>query len=366
MKLPKILYDAAAFGGPRSTGFVKILNLNGRSSYKSSYLVNQNLIDEALVKSNLLKEYNSEKMTILEMAPGPGVTTTSLFNYFQPKSHVVLESREVFSKPLQKLCTLSDGRIRWVHQDGYYWQTYEDVYVSKVLNPRIQTEEEQKLSPHRELLFFAHLPHGYAGLLFVSQILDFLSARDWLGIFGRVRVLLWLPCSPTVTLLGSRGFSKRSKTSVFREAFTDSRVLAASESTLQKLCMGYSKEAKENYQISPNPLLISPTPITSEPHKEDLTLVEMCSKPQDKQLSIPVFESIVRILLTCKATSLSKSIYYLGPGAETLLPSFTQCGINIDMPVGLLSAADFLTISKIIQKYPFKHHLHLGTIIEDS
>ncbi|EPY53418.1 RNA polymerase specificity factor [Schizosaccharomyces cryophilus OY26] len=355
--LPKLKYDEVKAENFLNPGKVPLAKNNRRDKPQiSSYLINQDLMDRALEASQLKQQYNPN-LTIVEMAPAAGVMSASLYNYFRPRKHILLESRDTFFDPLRRLSSQTGGRMQLIEQEGFKWNTYSELIKSKILDASRQSEKEQAGSPHRELLFAAHVPVQYYGLLFTSQIVEYLASRDWLGYFGRVRVLLWLPRSPAVTILTSRGFRNRSMTAVRREAFIDTRVLVGSQSVYDGLMKRCSTKSKYS-QFLPEPLIQVQDDLKyMEPLYDGHTLVELTPKPLDNSLSLSLFTQVIKSLLYISRGKLKNSLEHLGAGATNLIPAIRDAGVDVELPSFCLSAEDFKTITRIYERWPLRDHL---------
>ncbi|EPX71278.1 RNA polymerase specificity factor [Schizosaccharomyces octosporus yFS286] len=355
--LPKRKYDDVKAGNFINPGRVPLAKSSRRDKPQtSSYLINQDLMDKALEASNLRQQYNPN-LTIVEMAPGAGVMSTSLYNYFQPKNHILLESRDTFFDPLRKLSSQTNGRMQLIEKEGFKWNTYSELIESRILQVTRQSEAEQAVSTHRELLFAAHIPIQYYGLLFTSQVVEYLASRDWLGYYGRVRVLLWLPRSPAITILTSRGFRNRSMTAVRREAFIDTRVIVGSQSIHDGLMKRCSSKSKYSHDV-PKPLIQPPDDLEfMEPLHDGHILVELTSKPLDNSLSLSLFTQVIKSLLYTSRGKLKDSLERLGAGATNLIPAIQDAGVDVELPSFCLSAEDFKTITRIYEKWPLRDPL---------
>ncbi|WBW71821.1 mitochondrial RNA polymerase specificity factor, predicted rRNA methyltransferase Mtf1 [Schizosaccharomyces osmophilus] len=355
--LPKRKYDDVKAGNFINPGKVQLAKNNRKDKPQSSpYLINQDLMDKALEASNLKQQY-SPNLTIVEMAPAAGVMSTSLYNYFKPKKHILLESRDTFFDPLRKLSNQTGGRMQLIEKEGFKWSTYSELIQSQILQATRQSEEEQAASPHQELLFAAHVPIHYYGLLFTSQIVEYLASRDWLGYYGRVRVLLWLPRSPAITILTSQGFRNRSMTAVRREAFIDTRVLVGNQSIhdgLMKRCPSKPKYS----QYLPKPIIQPPDELKfMEPLHDGHILVELTPKPFDNSLSLSLFTQVIKGLLYISRGKLKDSLELLGAGATNLIPAIRDAGVDVELPNFCLSAEDFKTITRIYERWPLRDPL---------
>ncbi|EEB08155.1 RNA polymerase specificity factor [Schizosaccharomyces japonicus yFS275] len=327
----------------------------------SSYLIKDELLSSVLEASGLKNAYDNEDMTILEMSPGSGANSIALYNYFQPKRHVLLEPRKAFFSHISSLTKNTDGRMVLHERDGYSWATYSELYQKHPEYFYQQTSKEVRLGPNRRFLFTGHLPAGTPGILLGTQFVMHLIQRDWLGILGRVRLLLWMSPELAYILLACNGYKSRSSLSVLRELMCQIRVLAAPVEFMDTLKKGYLHSSAVTYPVMKT---ISTTDEAFAPSANPLVLIDISCTSYQSDVPLDILEYVIQSLLVQKSQPLKETVSRLCPGAENLVPLLKKRGVDIQESSVTASAKSLENIARIYHKWPFRPKVMTSTLLE--
>jgi transcription factor 1 len=159
---------------------------------------NLTFADKTADKLNL--EQNYKGTTIIDMNPGLGIFSKTLYQRLQPKSHILLEPHAAYQEHLREF-KKPYTKMSLVGLDGYDWSVYEqlfggDSYPEPIFEPGFVPPRPKTVPPEEgintDLLFVGNLTRVSGSQRVTSQLLATIFHRAWLQQFGRVRFLLWM------------------------------------------------------------------------------------------------------------------------------------------------------------------------------
>jgi 16S rRNA A1518/A1519 N6-dimethyltransferase RsmA/KsgA/DIM1 with predicted DNA glycosylase/AP lyase activity len=154
--------------------------------------------DKTADKLNL--EQNYKGTTIIDMNPGLGIFSKTLYERLRPKSHILLEPHPAYQDHLREF-KKPYAKMSLVGLDGYNWDVYEqifrsDSYPEPIFEPGFVPPRPKTVPPEEgintDLLFVGNLTRVPEAQRVTSQLLATIFNRGWLQQFGRVRFLLWM------------------------------------------------------------------------------------------------------------------------------------------------------------------------------
>lgn len=301
---------------------IKSLDKSLKLTYGRKHIVNFDLSSRILKESGLKSEYGSD-LTIIDAYPGPGVFSSALNNYLNPKKHILIEPVPKFRKLYEKF---ENKSVATDSRDPFRWQTFLDIFKNKSL-----IEDPTKLNTNN-LLYTCNLTN-LQGEQLVNQYLNCVMNQNWIQKYGRIKMLLLLEKSTVLKLLAEKNEKARNRTSVQCQTFTDSKILYDNFDSQKDIWKYKVKSVPENNKL----VLLQMNPV--EP-------------PVPMEL-LDSYEYVIKNLFILKTKPLSECISVLGPGANIDLASQLSPEILEKSP-SELELNDFIHIADLFDKWPFK------------
>lgn len=250
-----------------------------------------------------------------------------------------------FIRKTLKSLQVSECKIRRVSianskRDPYDWSTYSNLIdEERIFVPEVQSSDHI----NDKFLTVANVTgEGSEGL--IMQWLSCIGNKNWLYRFGKVKMLLWMPSTTARKLLARPGMHSRSKCSVVREAFTDTKLIAISDANELK---GFDSQCIEEW----DPILFSAAEIWPTKGKP-IALVEM--DPIDFDFDVDNWDYVTRHLMILKRTPLNTVMDSLGHGGQQYFNSrITDKDLLKKCPIDLTND-EFIYLTKLFMEWPFK------------
>jgi len=248
-----------------------------------------------------------------------------------------MENRKEFNTYLTDyISTLPSDNTFEIHNlDPYSWRSFLDITdKTKVLEPGFQSRK----TLHSNFLFTGHVSNE--GLL--MQWLACIANQNWIQRFGNVKMLLWVPNSSALKIMAYPSGTSRSKCSVLRETFSNTKLIAIPD---DKDVEKYDSRLLQKDE----PILVNPLGYSSA--KLPLALLEI--DPVDHDIDTYAWDFVVKQLMTSRTKPLNETLNFLGPAAldffkTHLSPEFLKRG------AASLNAEEFADLVRIFKLWPFK------------
>ncbi|CEP60469.1 RNA polymerase specificity factor LALA0_S01e11584g [Lachancea lanzarotensis] len=320
--------------------------------YVLNTIVHERIFDKLKVPT---KYPNSDRLKVLDLYPGPSQHSAVFYNRYRPAQHLLMDSRPDFVKHISDLIARNKGcepTLQLYKHDPYEWQAYTDLIdVDKVLSPSNCSRE----SIHDQFLVLANLT-GMIGEGLFMQWLACIGNRNWLQRFGRVKILVWVQQCTAVKLLAKPGDQLRAKCSLVTEAFTETKLVAAMNT---KKSGGGSANFSDNILSEDRPVMFDQQDVWP-PSGKNICLLEV--NPRDHSIDLDNFDYVSKHLLILKSTPLYDSLDSLGHGAKEYFRKVVQNQKLLEKCPKELTLAEFLHITEIFDKWPFKPDIYLDFI----
>ncbi|KAA8900910.1 ribosomal RNA adenine dimethylase-domain-containing protein [Sphaerosporella brunnea] len=161
-------------------------------------LINPKLCDKIVDRLKLKDNYTGT--TIIDMNPGLGIFSKTLYERLKPKSHILLEPYSAYQDHLREFIK-PYPKMSLVGLDGYDWSSYVQLFKGEQYSgpefgpgfvpPRPRTVPAEE-GLNTDILFVGNLTRLDGAQRLTSQLLSTCFNRTWLQQFGRVRFLLWM------------------------------------------------------------------------------------------------------------------------------------------------------------------------------
>lgn len=315
--------------------------------YGFRYLLNPLLHEQIFDKLKLEQTYkNFQEVKVLDLYPGPAQQAAIFYNRYKPKQYALLENRPDFSKHLKEEFYASPLEV--FESNPYEWSSYTDL-IDKT---RQFVPEKQPLTHiNDKFMVTANLTnHAHEGLL--MQWFACIGNRNWLQRFGRVKMLLWVPTSAAAKLLATPGSHLRSKCSVVREAFTDTKLIALTDTKEREL---FGKSEFERY----NPILFANSDAWQIRDK-GIALLEI--NPNHHNIDLDNWDYVTKHLLILRKTPLTESLNCLGHGGKDYFNQKIQDKGFLNKTPGDLTNYEFLYLTDLFDKWPFKPDIYMDFV----
>lgn len=319
--------------------------------YGFRHLARPQTCQAILDKLDLKSKYpEGGKVDVVDVFTGYGLFSTMLNNELKPRNHVIVESNKVNVglwmdriSHLEKETGNSENFRLYPH-DGYKWETFETMINEKVITP--DTQLPSKI--HDELLIIGNItPTKFGESLFAQWIMCCIY-KNWLQKYGRVRMLCFVPEVTAMKFMSGAGHTKRNKSLVKRELYTDSHLIA----------MTTPSELTEADGQGYDPRLVvadQPIPLFSNdvfPANGQMALLEIIPRDLSSE-NFDLFEYIIRSLYYGALNKLKHAINNVGPGAvDDLCPQFSP--ELLEKSAKELTIEDWKVIFDVYEKWPFK------------
>ncbi|RLV95744.1 Mitochondrial transcription factor 1 [Spathaspora sp. JA1] len=207
-----------------------LIKKSSRTKTISNELFDPKPAQQIVNNMNLWKLYpDGSKLDIIDCNPGGGLFSTMLNYELRPRAHILLEKRPYFVEVWRdyyldtlKFKTGNKENFILYPKDPHTWTTFTDlIEVDKIIQP-VKKPYDQV---HDELLVVANwgLPQFEA---VVAQWIRCCGDRNWLQKYGKVRVICTAESNTLLKFLSDPGFKKRNRTSLKRDLYTESKLLA--------------------------------------------------------------------------------------------------------------------------------------------
>ncbi|SCU78167.1 LAMI_0A03686g1_1 [Lachancea mirantina] len=315
--------------------------------YGFKYLLNPDIHREIYNKCELRKTYSRpESLKVLDLYSGPSQHSLILNEYLKPRQHVLMDSRPDFAKHITNLIDTTSMEL--YKRDPYDWESYTDmVKRDKLLVPATKNRDQI----HSEFLVLANLT-GLAGEGLFMQWLACIGNRNWLQQFGLVKMLVWVPEITAIKILAKSGDQIRSKCSVVAEAFTNTRLVATTNSdSLKKFSSGVLE--------GQSPLLISASDVWP-PSGKPISLLEV--NPKNHNIDLDNWDYVTKHLLILKGTPLRDAFESLGHGGKEYFSEKLWDEPLLDKCPRELTSGEFVRIAALFDIWPFKPDIYMDFI----
>ncbi|KAJ2906121.1 rRNA adenine dimethylase-like protein [Zalerion maritima] len=191
-----------------------------------------NIVSPELVKDTLdyighdLVERHSG-CDILDLYPGAGLWSTELNKLLKPRSHVLMETDEVYDEFLGPL--LSRDGVRLVRKSGIIWDNLFEVLNESVFPHQVEgnTHDRKRNDTLLVTVNLAFSPihkfgiHHSLGALVLNQLINTIASRSLFHKYGLVRMLVWARDDEKFGLCSPRCVQQRRRAAVESEVLTD-------------------------------------------------------------------------------------------------------------------------------------------------
>lgn len=315
--------------------------------YGSKYLLNPSIHEQILRKLDIEKTFKKPcDIKVLDLYPGPGQHSAIFYNKYNPKHYGLMETRPDFIGALHD--NFDRSPLQLFVKDPYEWTSYTDLIDKEQL---FLPEYQPRDKLNDRFLVMANLTNSsQEGLL--MQWFNCIGNRNWLQRFGLVKMLLWVPTSAAAKLLAVPSMQLRSKCSVVREAFTDTKLVALSDASDEK---HFDKHVwKESA-----PLIFN-NEDTYPLRGPGIALLEV--NPKNHNIDLDNWDYITKHLLILKKTPLKDAVESLGHGGkEYFSQKIEDPQLLKKCPVELTND-EFIFLADLFNLWPFKPDVYVDFI----
>lgn len=314
--------------------------------YGFKYLLNSSVHTQIYNKLQLQSSYKMDELKVLDLYPGPSQHSAIFQNIFNPKQYVLMDSRPDFVKFIQD--NFAGTNMELYQRDPYEWSSYTDMIEKE---KRFVPSRQSRDKIHNQFLVMANLT-GMIGEGLFMQWLSCIGNKNWLQRFGRVKMLVWVPEATAHKVLARPGSLIRAKCSVVTEAFTDTKLVATSDSgTLKK----FSSSLLEEH----DPIIFS-TKDTWLNSGKPISLLEV--NPIDHDIDLDNWDYVTKHLLILKSTPLHTAIDSLGHGGKQYFSEKVEDKLLMDKCPKDLTNKEFVYLTSIFNNWPFKPDIYMDFI----
>ena len=269
----------------------------------------------------------------------------------RPKQYVLMESRSQFVKLIKSEFPFPSPLER-TERDPYHWESFiEIIEKEKLLVP-----EKQPLTHiHNSFLVVGNVTNRNNESL-IMQWFHCIGNRNWLQRFGRVRMLLWVPLSTASKLMAEPKSKLRSKASVIREAFTDTRLLAISN-------IAELKKFDKIVLDESNPIVFGEDSMLKGAGVSSATSIALLEiNPKNHDLDLENWDYVTKHLMILKQTKLIDALESLGHGAKDYFTEKIEDSTYLNKTPGEMTNDDFIYLTKIFANWPFKPDIYMDFV----
>ncbi|ANZ77535.1 BA75_04411T0 [Komagataella pastoris] len=345
------------------TKFFKDQTLNYYYGFK--YLAYCESLNHKIIKTLRLNEtFIPNGFYLLDLYPTRGTMSLSLNQMLLPIRHVLMDNHRKYQElllSLKEAYCRGDSMIV-SRKDPFSWESYlELIDDEQVISPKM--EKESKLI-NKSLLVHANLTND-AGYGLLVQWLGCCARRNWLQKYGNVRMLVWVTASTASHLLTEIGSSKRRRNALNMEAFTNSYLVAISESS--------RKVIGENILSKHAPLVFNDKLVCcSVSHDSDLALIDIqpyhnivsAEQESSQIVDLDVWEYVAKQLFIQPRLTMEYNVPMLAAGAGDFILPRLSARIRSKSTVDL-TPNDMLEIVKLFSLWPFKPDIKLEFVEEE-
>ncbi|KAH3898884.1 related to Mitochondrial transcription factor 1 [Saccharomycodes ludwigii] len=376
-----------------------------KKSFGFQYICNEEILTKALNKLNLPAKYPKPNSTkILEIYPGPAIQSLITYNILKPKQYILLEKHTYFHnlitkhillnneyttsiKPtftglesIAKIYTSKDTKnypnLQLTDLNPYNWESYSHITNFNVKTSKTEDPEHAIFLPstqsfdkvHEEFLILGNLTGNVTatatGEALYMQLLSCITRQNWLQRFGRVRMVFWVSEATARKLVTFPGDKARSKASLLSETFTETKVVALSNSAqinpdVNKPCSAsmFNKRVIDRddpyFYDAKNMDLIEPINGAVLKKCGLPVLIEISPKYNTGEIW-DTWDYVTKHLLVLKTRPLGESLNSLGPGAFEYFNRVIQDKSLLEKPSNTLTKEDFIYLTDIFYNWPFK------------
>ncbi|SCW01759.1 LAFE_0E06634g1_1 [Lachancea fermentati] len=314
--------------------------------YGFKYLLNSQTHESIFQKLQIEAKYKDlSKLKVLDLYPGPSNHSALFVNLFKPAQYMLMDSRPDFLRHIESFT--KGTSLQFYKHDPYEWKSYIDlIEKDKLFIPSIKPRD----LVHDECLVIANLT-GMIGEGLFMQWLACIGNKNWLQKYGRIRMLVWVPESTAIKVLAKPGEQIRSKCSVVADTFTDTRLIATTNSTsLRK----FNSKILEKHE----PILF-PTEDIWLTGGKPISLLEVT--PKEHNVDLDNWDYVTKHLLILKSTPLLEALDSLGHGAKDYFTGKLDREF-LKKTAKDLDTEEFLYLTNLFDKWPFKPDIYMDFI----
>lgn len=301
---------------------------------------------------------NSEgNLDIVDVFSGSGLFSTMLNYELKPRNHIILEKEKnnvnVWNSRMEYLKTHGNNKenFRFFELDGYDWKTYKKL-IDKyhVLSP----EKQDRSKIHDQLLIVGNLSSSTNGESLLAQWIQCCAHQNWIQKYGRVRMFLFVRNASSLKFLSSSTFSKRNRAALKRDIYTESRLIAVSDSTdPNELSPGEAYDPQVLFQDQP--LVLHKASVA--PTSGDLSVIEIVPRADLQNLDVHDVDYLCQVLMYKSHLATIDSLSIVAPGAAEDLSGKISKEILQKKPRNL-TREEFLEIYDAYSTWAFKPPFH--------
>ncbi|ABN66391.2 predicted protein [Scheffersomyces stipitis CBS 6054] len=334
--------------------------------YSFKHLARRETCQAILDKLDLTKKYTQPgKLDIVDVFSGYGLFSTMINYELKPRKHVIIENIKanvgLWKEKIRILENSNANRENFVlyNRDGYNWDTYEDlISKDKLISPSFQSRDKI----HDELLIIGNLsPTKYESL--IAQWIMCCAYNNWLQKYGRVRMLCFVPTATAKKFMSGPAFGKRNKSSVKRDLFTNSKLVAITETEDTVVAEGSGYDPRLLFKDQP---ILIPSKGTL-PTNSDFALLEIEPENIVATTAIEEHEHFMQNLFYSPSKKVKDQLPFIGPGALDDLAPHIPDEIMVK-GIRELTKSDWELLFHVYDNWPFRPSLldQMDFIHEDS
>lgn len=311
----------------------------------------QDLIDKLDLKSKYPNSANN--LDIIDVFPGYGLFSTMVNFELNPRKHVLMDTNKQYVSMwrnridhLRERTGNSENFVLY-EKDGYTWETYNDLIEKDKI---IQPETRPSSQIHDELLIIGNLTPLKFGEALFAQWLMCCAYGNWMQKYGRVRMLCFATDHTAAKFCAQEKFTKRNKSGIKRDTFTETSVIAVTE--LKELLEPDGFGFDPTVLIKDQPVIL---PIKAVlPEGNPVSLLEVNPRDLSKlDIDVDLYEYLLKILMFRSSSLVIESLSHLAPGAEIDLPPKIPNEI-LQKSTKELSVEEILTVYNVFNNWAFK------------
>lgn len=314
--------------------------------YGFKYLLNPAVNEAIFNKLKLENTYRDPtQWKVLDLYPGPSQQAAIFHNRFKPAQYAMMESRPDFLEHLTQ--EFAESPLELHKKDPYEWSSYVDLMDRS----QLFTPEKQSLERiNDKFLCLANLTNtGHEGLL--MQWYACIGNRNWIQRFGRVKMLIWVPTTAAVKLLAAPGTVARAKCSVVREAFTETNLIATTD----------TKETKEfDESVWNDDPIVFPASDVWPNREKGISLLEV--NPNAHDIDLDNWDYVTKHLLILKKTPLLDALDSLGHGGKDYFKGKIKNKELLKKTPRDLTTEEFVYITGLFANWPFKPDIFMDFV----
>lgn len=323
--------------------------------YNFKALCDPHACQQVIDRMDLKTKYPNAKgnLDIVDVFSGSGLFSTMLNYELKPRNHIILEKEKNNVKTWQSRMEYllehgnNEENFRFFDLDGYDWGSYRRLIEDrKVINP--QKQDRSKV--HDQLLIVANLTSASNGEPLLAQWIQCCAHQNWLQKYGRVRMFLFIRNASSQKFFSSSTFLKRNRAALKRDIYTESRLLAVSDSSDPKeLSPGEGFDPQ--LLFDDQPLLLHRAAVA--PTSGDLTMVEIVPRPALQDLDVHEVDFLCQVLMYKSHLTTLETLSIVAPGAAEDLGGKIRKEVLQKKPRNL-TREEFLEIYKAYNTWAFK------------